>query len=334
VRLATIKKVRLKNPTLFEGEGVDDVINEALDSATLQLSKTLNTGFDRQTVTDTFMIDQARNPRTGTFIELLTSNGFVDLTQAFTLKLGANVEDIDSQDALVITQDYTVKGESGHIFIYGTGIVSFPSRNVLINEREAIGRATYTCGFNTEAGLKQIQEIELPFPLIAGDVLSLKVDGTILSKTYDITSNSTLAVLASQIESEPGVATATVTDVGGGVNDDRVIVVTALTQGSAVTLSDIIITRGTEEIEVPQRETTENRTIDPFQYDQSEVPEWLKEVASIQALININNTSRISADSDSGSTTLGSHQRALQSHLSLILDNHLRSFGAAIKPQF
>lgn len=340
MKLATIEQVRLKHPMLFEGEGVDDVIDEALEASTLYLKGVLGTGFDRTTITDTFLIDSVRNPRTGTFTELLLTQGFVDSGQSFTLRLGANVGDVSTQTPLVVVDDYTIRDEFGHIIIHGgqsfdgSGIVLFSSRDVLINARGAIGQIIYTAGFLSQPAVVQVQEIKIPVPLIATDVVSVLVDGILITSTFSSDSNTTLATWAALIQAEPGVATALVTDAGAGSNDDRLVIITSLTAGSASLLETAIITRGDEELEVTQRELTRNQDVDPQQFDLSVVPSWLQEAASIYAVIFINMASRISTDSGNDNTNIQSNLKQLNGHLSVILDDHIRSFGAAIKPLF
>lgn len=111
------------------------------------------------------------------------------------------------------------------------------------------------------APVAQVQEITFDAALVASNSVTITVDGgTPLVEVFATNSDTTLAALAVQIQTEPGVLTAVVTSGGGGSADDRVIVVTAQVPGVPVVFTDALVTLGASQAGITFADTTPNDT--------------------------------------------------------------------------
>ena len=105
----------------------------------------------------------------------------------------------------------------------------------------------------------QIQELTIDAALVASNVIHTTVDGgTPVDTTFATDSNTTLAAHATALAMEAGIATAVVTDAGGGSDDDRVIVITSATAGTPTVLTEFNVTAGASQAGVTIADTTVN----------------------------------------------------------------------------
>ena len=84
-------------------------------------------------------------------------------------------------------------------------------------------------------GTRQTQTITTDAALITGNIITIAVNGVVITETFATSNDATLAAFAAKIQAEPSVFTATVTSVGGDATDDRVIVVVSARGGTEQT---------------------------------------------------------------------------------------------------
>lgn len=121
------------------------------------------------------------------------------------------------------------------------------------------GNGTLTFTFTP---VVQVQTLTTDANVTSGDVYIVTVDGVDLSETFATSNDATLAALAVKIQAEAGVATAVVTDAGP---NDRVIVITAQTAGTAVILTSFSISGGSAP-NVVRGVTTGNKPVDSLMW--------------------------------------------------------------------
>ena len=155
--LTTVDSVR----TMVRMQSIQDIdtaITRGLSLTSLGLETALQTSFDLWTGYDIFRLDPTIPKRNMFMYKWRLSNGFVDSTQAFTVKIAALVSDftLNTKAVLDITSDCNTQYEKGVIDNIG-GPLAWPS-NLGMNTGDAklignFARVDYTSGFNVTADL-------------------------------------------------------------------------------------------------------------------------------------------------------------------------------------
>jgi hypothetical protein len=115
--------------------------------------------------------------------------------------------------------------------------------------------AAWAALIQAENPVAQVQTLTTDADLITGNTYNTDIDGVTINTAFSVNNDTTLANHASSIASQPGVATAVVTDAGA---NDREIVITAATAGTPVTIANFNVTGGASQAGVVRATTTAN----------------------------------------------------------------------------
>ena len=126
------------------------------------------------------------------------------------------------------------------------------------NVASAVRRGDHVIEVIGTAPIAQIQTFTLDAALIASNTVAVDVDGVTVSEVFATDSNNTLAAFAVKIALEPGVASAVVTDAGGGTDDDREIIITSNVAGIGTLLDNESVTGGASQAGIVIADTTRN----------------------------------------------------------------------------
>ena len=103
----------------------------------------------------------------------------------------------------------------------------------------------------------QVVALSIDAALIAANSFICSVNGTaIVAEVFAVDSDTTLAAIAAKIQALDPVATAAVTAVAGGTDNDRVIVITAASPWVTLSITDAAVTLGASQASVSVAETT------------------------------------------------------------------------------
>jgi len=104
---------------------------------------------------------------------------------------------------------------------------------------------------------KPVYEIEFAGALVTDNTFNMKVNGTALTQeTFNSNSNTTVAAIAAELQALGSIESATVTDAGGGTDDDRVIVVTGAVKGVEVWMDGLTVAAGSSQTTAALTQTT------------------------------------------------------------------------------
>jgi hypothetical protein len=104
---------------------------------------------------------------------------------------------------------------------------------------------------NINEGIKERYNLTIAGPLLAANVLSMTVNGTLVTTTYATSSDTTLAAFATALTNHPDIELATVQTVAGAVDNDRSILIIAKVPGpGAVVYGTPTVTLGATQVAV------------------------------------------------------------------------------------
>ena len=95
---------------------------------------------------------------------------------------------------------------------------------------------------------KPVYTITFAGALVTGNTFNMQVNGVALTQeTFTTNSNTTMANIAAELQALAEIESATVTDAGGGTDDDRVITVTGALEGVDVDLEEMVVAAGSSQ---------------------------------------------------------------------------------------
>ena len=98
---------------------------------------------------------------------------------------------------------------------------------------------------NIDEGVRERWTLTLAGALVASNVISVTVNGTVVTTTFDTDSDTTLAALATALEANDDIYSANVVEVSGGVDNDRTIEIIVARPGPGVTtINNAVVTLG------------------------------------------------------------------------------------------
>jgi hypothetical protein len=116
---------------------------------------------------------------------------------------------------------------------------------------------------NIDTGVRERWTLTIAGALVTSNVISVNVNETAVSATFDTDSDTTLAALATALEANDDIFSASVVSVTGGADNDRTIEIVVNRPGDGVTtISDAAVTLGDSQVAVSLAKTLRGNAAD------------------------------------------------------------------------